>query len=413
MTLRRKLLWVGLLYFAEGLPLGIAIDVLPVYFRVHGLSLEAVGFLSLLGLPWTLKVLWAPLVDRIGQRRHWIAAAAGSMALLLALLPLLPPAEPTLLLWVTLLAFTTLSATQDIAIDAWTIGVLDPGEEGPGNGVRVMAYRAALIAAGGGLVVLAGRERWPLAFGLGAALMATLAVAALRAPSDAATRASAAQPPHVFGPLAAWLARPAGVALVIFVVTFKMGDAALGPMAKPYWLDRGLSVEEIGLVSTTLGTLATVLGALAGGGLVRRWGIVPALWRLGALQALSNLGYAAVALSDIGREAIWAASLVESATGGLGTASFLAFLMSVCERERAATEYALLSALFGLGRTLAGTLSGLAAARFGYAAFFAATFLLALPAFALIPAVSGLLRQTGLGASAAPAGPPATGEKSS
>ncbi len=412
MPLQRKLLWVGLLYFAEGLPLGIAIDVLPVYFRVHGLSLEAVGFLSLLGLPWTLKVLWAPLVDRVGERRHWIAGAAASMAALLAVLPLLPPAEPTLLLWVTLLAFTTLSATQDIAIDAWTIGVLEPGEEGPGNGVRVMAYRAALIAAGGGLVVLAGRERWPLAFGLGAAMMATLAVAALRAPSGAGPSASTTQPHHVFGPLTAWLARPAGVALIIFVMTFKLGDAALGPMVKPFWLDRGLSVEEIGFVSTTLGTVATVLGALAGGWLVRRWGIVPALWGLGALQALSNLGYAAVAFSDLGREALWGASLVESATGGLGTASFLAFLMSVCERERAATEYALLSALFGLGRTLAGTLSGLAAARFGYAAFFATTFVLALPAFALIPAVAGLVRRDGLAVVASSDGPPVSREGS-
>ncbi len=393
MSLRRKLILVSLLYFAEGLPFGIAIDALPIYFRLHGISLETIGLMSLLGLPWTFKVLWAPLVDRFGERRHWIAGAAFSMALLLALLPFVPVEQPTLMLWALLLAFTTASATQDIAIDAWTIGLLDPGEEGPGNGVRVMAYRVGLIAAGGGLVVLAGRERWPLAFGLAAVVLSVLAVLALLAPEESRRQPSEQKAGGVFAPVVDWLTRPGAWVLFVFVLTFKLGDAALGPMVKPFWLDRGLSVEEIGFVSTTLGTVASVVGALAGGLITRRYGIVPALWSLGAAQALSNLGYAAVAFTGAGWEAIWAASLLESTTGGLGTASFMAFLMSVCDRRQAATEYALLSAVFGLGRTLSGALSGIAAARFGYATFFLFTFLLALPAFALIPAAGRFVRR--------------------
>jgi len=158
--LRRKLSWVALLYFAEGFPYGLVADNLPVYFRAHGVSLTDIGLLTLLGLPWTLKVFWSPLVDRFGERRHWIAAALLVMAGLLALLPLLDPAQPSFWLWLLLLAFTTASATQDIAIDAYTIGLLVPGEEGVANGVRVSAYRAALIAGGGGLVILAGTIGW-------------------------------------------------------------------------------------------------------------------------------------------------------------------------------------------------------------------------------------------------------------
>jgi PAT family beta-lactamase induction signal transducer AmpG len=182
-----------------------------------------------------------------------------------------------------------------------------------------------------------------------------------------------------------WLLRPGAPLVFLFVLTYKLGDSAMGPMVKPFWVDRGLSVEEIGLISTTLGVVASIAGALAGGVLTSRWGIVTALWRLGLLQAFSNLGYAAVAGFGLGRPSIYAASLVESFTGGLGTAAFLAFLMRICDKQRAATEYALLSAIFGLTRIIAGGLSGVGTTWFGYAIYFSITFVLAFPALALLP----------------------------
>ncbi|MFP6665508.1 MAG: MFS transporter [Deltaproteobacteria bacterium] len=385
-ALRRKLAWVAGFYFAEGLPFGLMIDNLPVYFRVHGVSLAEIGLLSLLGLPWTLKVLWAPLVDRIGERRHWITAALVTMAVALLVLPALDPREPTWMLWALLLLFTTASATQDIAIDAWTIGVVAPGEEGLANGIRVSAYRAALIVAGGGLVIVAGTMGWVFVFHGAAGIFLMLAVAAWRSPRVAAPRRPAPGE-HFFAPLLAWIRRPGALAVLFFVLLYKLGDAAMGPMVKPFWLDRGLSVEEIGLVSTSFGVAASVLGALVGGWVTSRYGIFRALIFLGALQALSNLGYATVAFTDAGRLSIYAASLLESFTGGLGTAAFLAFLMHICDPEQAATEYALLSALFGLTRTLAGAVSGIAATTLGYGAFFAMTFVLAFPAYALLPRI--------------------------
>jgi PAT family beta-lactamase induction signal transducer AmpG len=379
---RRKLLWIALLYFAEGFPFGLVVDNLPVYFRAHGVSLEAIGMLSVLGLPWSLKVFWAPLVDRVGERRHWITGALVVMMLATAALPLADPASPGVVLFGLILALTVASATQDIAIDAYTIGLLAPGEEGVANGVRVSAYRAALVIGGGALVILAGRVGWPPLFWIAAAILGVLAIAAWFAPPIAVTRMPAAAWWRAF---IAWLARPGAAAVLVFVLIYKLGDASMGPMVKPFWLDRGLSLEEIGFVSTTLGVAASVAGALAGGVFTSRVGIFRALWMLGLLQALSNLGYAAVAAMDGGRGAIYAASLVESFTGGLGTAAFLAFLMHVCEREHAATEYALLSALFGFTRSLAGAVSGVGASRLGYAPYFATTFLLALPAYALLP----------------------------
>lgn len=382
MSVRRKLGWVAVLYFAEGFPFGIAIDNLPVYFRVHGVSLADIGLLSLLGAPWTLKVLWAPLVDRYGERRHWITAALLVMAALLALLPELDPARPGFWMWALLLLFTTASATQDVAIDAYTIGLLSPGEEGVANGVRVSAYRAALVVGGGGLVVLAGTLGWPVIFRIGAALLLGLAAAAWWTPGVSLP------PPErraFFAPLRDWLLRPGAFAVLVFVLIYKLGDAAMAPMVKPFWLDRGLTVEEIGLVSTSVGVFASLAGAMAGGVYTTRAGMFRALWVLGLAQAASNLGYASVAALEGGRYAIYAASLLESFTAGLGTAAFLSFLMHICDKSQAATEYALLSALFGFTRTLAGGVSGFAAARLGYADFFAATFLLALPAYALLP----------------------------
>ena len=383
MELRRKLRWVAVLYFAEGFPFGVTTDNLPVYFRTHGVSLVEIGLLSLLGLPWTLKVLWSPLVDRFGERRHWITGALVLMAGLLATLPLLDPARPTWMLWVLLLAFTTASATQDIAIDAYTIGLLSSGEEGVANGVRVSAYRAALIVGGGGLVILADTLGWPLVFWSAAAALLLLAASIWRSPGVAVTQTE--RDAAWFAPLWAWLRRPGAPLIFLFVLTYKLGDAAMGPMVKPFWVDRGFSVREIGLVSTTFGVFASVLGALVGGVLTTRWGIFRGLWALGLLQAFSNLGYAAAAYVDAGRVGIYSASLVESFTGGLGTAAFLAFLMHICDKRHAATEYALLSAIFGCTRSLAGGVSGWGTTSLGYATYFAFTFVLAFPAYALLP----------------------------
>jgi MFS transporter, PAT family, beta-lactamase induction signal transducer AmpG len=323
------------------------------------------------------------LVDRYGTYQRWVIGSLCVVAVALALVPGFDAVHPTSALWAVLFALTIASATQDIGIDAYTITLVKEGEEGAANGVRVSAYRAALIVAGGGLLWLSTPFGWPSAFLTGAGI--ALALTAAIALSPAVYRPPVAQHGKWFAPLREWLSRPGAPIVFLFVLTYKLGDSSMGPMIKPFWVDRGLSVEEIAFVSTTLGIAASVIGALAGGALTTRWGIFHALWILGLTQALSNLGYAAAAWGNAPRAGIYAASLVESFTGGLGTAAFLAFTMRICDKRQAATEYALLSAIWGLTRYVAGALSGWATTKLGYPSYFALTFFLALPAFGLLP----------------------------
>lgn len=416
--LRRKLAWVAILYFAEGMPFGVVKDVLPVYFRVHDVDLTDIGLTALLGLPWTLKVLWSPLVDRFGRRKDWISGCLAGLAVLCAAIPLFEPGDLTLGLWITLIAMTCVSATQDIAIDAYAIGLVSDGEEGDANGVRVSAYRVALIVAGGGLLLLRGWLGWAGIFWCAAGIFLMLALVA-RATPEIEIDGGGGNSGWATA-LRGWLAGPGRrgrsgvVALFAFVLIYKLGDAAMAPMVKPFWVDRGLSVEEIGMVSTTLGVGATIAGALVGGWLTDRWGIFHSLWVLGLAQAMSNLGYAAVAwfdpaapmawqtavssatwataLVEPARLAIYAASLLESFTGGLGTAAFLAFLMHVCEKRHAAVQYALLSAVFAFSRDVAGAASGWATTRLGYDAYFLMTFAFAFPGLALVPLLKPWIR---------------------
>jgi MFS transporter, PAT family, beta-lactamase induction signal transducer AmpG len=389
MLLRRKLVWIGLLYFAEGLPFGIVYDFLPVYFRTAGVSLREIGLLSLLGLPWSLKVFWSPLVDRYGDRRTWVRCCLLGLGCVLCLVPVFPPSSIGWSLRALLLGFTFFSATQDIAIDAYTIGLINRGQEGPANSVRVSAYRAAIVLGGGGLVALAGFAPWPVLFRVGALFFFLLAASTLLVPP---VRIPAEERSAFFRPLWKWLRRRSALPVFLFVLIYKLGDAGMAPMIKPFWVDRGLTPAEIGLISTTVGVLATVAGALVGGAWITRIGIFRGLWLLGLLQAVSNLGYASVAFFGLGRGFIYGASVFESFTGGLGTAAFLSFLMNVCDKEHAAVQYALLSALFGLSRSVAGGVSGWGTEHLGYASYFALTFLLAFPAYALLPWVKGWVR---------------------
>jgi PAT family beta-lactamase induction signal transducer AmpG len=378
---------VAFLYFAEGFPFGFVWDAIPVFLRQGGLPLETIGLLSLVSLPWSLKFFWAPAVDRWASERTWIAATQFLLAALLAAGGIRGFSGALLLAW--LLGLTFLSATQDIACDAYTIRLLEQRELGAANGVRVSAYRIALIASGGVLVAAAGWIGWEGAFLGAGGVMLCCALAASRLPQPVWERPRDKRL-QVIAPLWDLLGRGSAPQVLLFVVLYKLGDMAMGPMVRPFWVDRGLGPSEIGFITGTGGILATILGALVGGAITSSWGIFKALWVLGIFQAASNLGYAFVAsFPETGHLGVYGASLVESFCGGLGTAPFLAFLMGISSKRWAATQYALLSALFGLARSLSGAASGWLTASMGYGSYFALTFALAAPAFALLPWVRG------------------------
>jgi PAT family beta-lactamase induction signal transducer AmpG len=380
-SLRVRLTWLAALSFASGFPFGLVNETLPVYLRTHGSGLVEIGLVSALSFPWTFKFLWSPLVDRLGTRRQWIAACLTGLTALTLVLASVELGALARWFWVLLLAIVTFSATQDIAIDAYTIEATTKQELGVANSVRIAAYRVSMFTAGGLLIWLAGRTDWTTSFQTATALLGGLTLASLLLPLP---RRSASHP-SIWQPLRALLTRPGVWAVAVFALLFKLDIAAMEPMTRPFWVDRGFTLEEIGAILTTGRIIATVAGAVLGGILTSRWGIFRSLWVLGAVQAFSSLGYAGAAAASPSKPLMVGVALFENFAAGLGTAAFVAFLMSVCERRYAATQYAVLSALLALSRTVAGGASGAIADQVGYAKYFLLTFFLGLPAFLLIP----------------------------
>lgn len=459
---KSKMFWVGVLYVAQGFPLGVFYDLFPVYFRQQGVDLAQIGVLSLLGLSWSIKFLWAPAVDHFRHHRRWMLGvdlAMGGIFLLFAMQAGFGP-----WVWVAIGLFTLLSATNDIAIDGYTIELLDKHELGLANGLRIGFYRVGMLGAGF-LLALTGLIGWFGAFVTGAALLAVAGLACFSAPREKVRAAAAVSAsgelrglvrhPRVFVPLVLFMAgllagalhaprtaavligvaaavvlwgrlrrrqrpangipegpvfgallemlqRPYFLPVMLFVLTFKLADSAMGFMVKPFWVDAGFSAAQIGLVSVNIGLVLSIAGGLAGGWFTDRAGIFRGLWVLGLLQALSNLGYAWAAhvlpLASAGAPVplshellMYSVSALESFTGGLGTAAFLAFLMVIVNKKHSATEYALLSSIFALSRSVAGWASGYGAQDMGYSHYFLFTFFLAFPAYLLLPWVKKML----------------------
>ncbi len=381
MLLKRKLVLVTLLYFAEGFPFGLIEQTLPVYFRIHGMSLMDIGLLGILNIPYAVKFLWAPAVDFFGSRRRWIVAAQFCLSAGIILMLPFDPSSPGMLLWVIIFSLAVFSATQDIAIDAYTIELLNTSEMGIANGFRQASYRTAMVISGGLFVALGGKIGWQTTFIAASIVLFICAIVSLYLPSIE-TKHPTFSMKSLMNPIRDFLARPGVIQVALFILLYKLGDMAMGPMVRPFWLAAGLSTTEIGLITGTFGAISSIAGGLAGGLFMAKYGIFHGLWFLGLWQSVSNLSYAyAAAFPDLGNIVVYAAAIIESFCGGLGTSAFLAFLMSICSKEYSATQYAVLSALFRITGIFAAVFSGLAAEAMGYAQYFTLTFFVGLPAF--------------------------------
>lgn len=384
MKLNKKLLLISFLYFAEGFPFGIIEQTLPIYLRVHGMSLAWLGLLSLLSLPYALKFIWAPAVDFISSRRKWIVSTQFLLSALMLALLVWDPANPEVLLWVCVTSLAVMSATQDIAIDAYSIEMLKTSEMGVANGFRQASYRLAMIVSGGVFVAIGGWLGWNIAFIAAAVVLAICALVSLGLPAVEVPRSTFSFS-SLHAPFKDLFARRNVIQVILFILFYKLGDLAMGPIVRPFWLDRGLSTAEIGLITGTLGVVAAISGGLAGGLFMARWGIYRGLWVFGLCQCVSHLTYAFVAAESwTGHLGVYVASAAESFCSGLGTSAFLAFLMSICNRQYSASQYALLSALFRSTGIIAGAVGGWVTEIIGYSYYFGLTFILPLPAFAFM-----------------------------
>jgi PAT family beta-lactamase induction signal transducer AmpG len=380
----KSFLLVIIFYFFSGLPLGYFYTFLPVQLRAQGVELSTIGLISLAGLSWSLKPLWAPFMDRLLSRTLWMAIFAlllGVNFLILSLSTL----EFSIFL-IFLLFLTFFSSSFDTALDGWFIEAVPKGLQGQANGLRISSYRVALIVSGGLATALSQfiyPNYIPALFGI--MYLALFPILVKFASTTLAIKEEGKIGLSMFiDPFKDFLSRKSGLLILLFVFTYKIGDALLGGMVYPFWVDRGFERAEIGLFAGTLGTILTIAGALVGGMITGRVGLKKALFSLGLLQAFSNLGYTVSALPNIPKETVYLASVVESFTGGLGTSAFITFLTSLCQKEVASSQYAILSMLFSLSTTLSRSLSGFLAEALGYAGFFLLSFFIALIPLTLI-----------------------------
>lgn len=384
--------FASVLYFSEGLPYGIVNELAPLYLRFHHVELKVIGLVSSVSVAWTLKFLWSPLIDTFGTYRRWIAGALIAMIAALAGLAATAGHVSTTVFFLLLGVLAVASATQDIAVDAFTIRATPKNLLGPVNSIRVTAYRIALMVGGGAFAALAGKTSWHAAFVAAAIVTFVIFLYTWTLPDDRGERTEGA---NFLKDLGHWLTRPRAALLISVVFLYRLGEFAIIKMIKPYWVDRGYSAAEIGTITSVVGVIVSVIGVMIGGYVVAKIGLYRALFWLGIAQIVSNIGYALVATFHAGRWAIYAAAVSENLGFGMGVAAFLAFLMAICDRERAATEYALLSAIFGLTGTLMGIASGYLAQYAGYAVYFWVTVLLGVPVLLLLPRIRDIVPENG------------------
>lgn len=373
----------AILYFAQGFPFGIVDQLLPLYMRVEDVSLTKIGLVSAASSAWTWKFLWSPAIDRWGSYRRWIVSALLVLIATMVAFAVVPP-RMTGLFFGIVVVLAIASATQDIAIDAMAVRITPEHQLGYVNSIRVTAYRAAMIVAGGALAALSAVIGWRGTFFVAAAIMGVAAVSTIVLPGESGQRTRHESP---FRGVGQWLKRRHAVAFLAIALIYRVGDAALVPMAKPFWVDHGFSTAEIGMVTTVIGLSFLIAGAFTGGAFISRIGIWRSLLWLGLAQVLSNAGYAIAAARPPSDAMFYSVVIIENFCGGLGTAAFLSFLMAICDRRYAATQYALLTAAFALTRFIVGSVSGLLAQNLGYSTFFWLTLVLGIPGLLLVPLI--------------------------
>ncbi|NMG22025.1 AmpG family muropeptide MFS transporter [Brasilonema bromeliae SPC951] len=382
-----------LLGFSSGLPYLLTGNTLTAWMTVENVDLGTIGWFSLVSLPYSLKFLWSPLLDRyklpiLGRRRGWLIATQIALIVAIALMAGQQPGTVLQLLAINAIAIAFLSATQDIAADAYRTDVLEPLEVGAGAGLFVSGYRLAIIVAGALALILAAHLPWKSVYLLMALFMVIGIFGTLLAPEPKKVTPPDSLAQAVILPFGEFFQRlgvyqaPLTLAFIIF---YKLGDAFLSKMSTPFLLKTGFTLTDIGAIQIGMGSIATIVGALAGGSILSKIGINRSLWVFGILQALSNIVYFFLATLGQNYQFMVIAINVENFCGGLGTAAFIGFLMSLCNQRFSATQYALLSSLMAVSRDILAAPAGAIAEITGWQIFFLISIAVAVPGLLLLP----------------------------
>lgn len=381
-----RLALLASLYLAQGLPYGFFTQALPVLLRKEGMSLTLIGASAILALPWGLKFLWAPLIDRftgsrLGARRGWIlplqgAAIATALGLAFSR-DLLDGTSLILLMSGAVLVMNLLAATQDIATDALAVDVLDDQLRGLGNGVQVAAYRIGMVIGGGVLVAVFDQSGWRTTFAAMAAILAVASIPiALHREAPRALVASDAKT-SALSVASAFLRRPGVGPWLAVIFLWKMGDALMGPMARVMLVDAGATMAEIGTIFGVWGSAFGLVGAMVGGYLAGRIGRVPALVIGGVSHTalIAAWAWPSLVTPDLaalgGRvDVVTALVILEHLTGGMATVALFTAMMDVADRKTGGTDYTVQACVVVGAQFLGSFLSGVSAETLGYAAHF-------------------------------------------
>lgn len=410
---RPRVLIILLLGFSAGLPLALSGETLRVWMADRGVALGTIGLLGLAGLPYTLKFIWAPVVDawdvpflsrRLGRRRGWLVASQLVLMAAIVFLGTRDPLSAPLMVGAAALLVAFASATQDIVIDAFRVQSLPDDEQAAGMASYVAAYRVGMLASGAGVVGFSawleaqglGKETvWPIAYAAAAVLVLVGLAATLLAREPARNGADDAAAVRgtpfarlsstATGAFAAFFSRDAAVAVLLFVVLFKLCDALAGAMTAPFVLSLGYSKGEYAAIVKGVGLAALLVGGFAGGVVARALTMRLGLWIAAITQMLSNLVFVWLGAQAASPWALTVAIVIENFAGAIGTVIFVAYLSALCRNPlHTATQYALLTAFASMGRTFFASGTGFAAEALGWPAFFIGTALAALPALALM-----------------------------
>ncbi len=389
----RKMAALLLIGFSSGLPYFLTDKTLQAWMTAEKLDLTLIGFSSLVGLPYSLKFIWSPLLDRftipfLGHRRGWLILLQVLLLGAISFMSWQQPKQGIEWLIVSAVIVAFLSATQDIAADAYRVDVLEPLEAGAGAAIFVLGYRLALLVTGSLALILADHIPWAQVYLIMAACTLIGICGTLLAPEPPRSLAPSSLVEAILLPFGEYFQRLGvgrGILILGFIILYKFGDALAGNMSTPFLLQIGFSQTDVGSIQGGMGIFATIVGALCGGAILSRVGINKSLWIFGGLQAVSNFAY--LLLAQVGKSFLGLVLTVniENFCAGLGTAAFVAFMMNLCNRQFSATQYALLSSFMSVSAKILVAPAGILAKDLGWTWFFIISILAALPGLALLP----------------------------
>lgn len=376
--------------FACGLPLLLTISVLQAWMKEEGVDLTVIGLMALVGLPYTLKFIWAPLLDRytlpfLGRRLGWLLVFQIALMAAIAGLAMSDPAANPWMIAMAAFLVTFFSASQDIVVDAYRREDLADEELGLGSSLYVNGYRVGMLLASGGGLIMADHMPFSRVYLIMAACMLPGILTTLMTPepaTPAGTPRTLAE--AVINPLVEYFRRDSALWMLAFILCFKIGDTMASAMTTPFYLDVGFSKTEIGTVVKLFGFWATIAGGLLGGVMMLRMGINRSLWIFGFLQALSTACFAVLTRTGPNLRALAGVIAFENLSSGMGTAAFVAFMASITNKKFTATQYALLSSLMGVPRVLAAAPTGFMAKNFGWSNFFISCAVIAAPGMLML-----------------------------